>query len=166
MLSAGGGRTLLADQEATGEDPANAQCFGDRSAGCCGALQCEVSNATVSSQVNVLRTVASLDGQTRTRFDFVMTSITSFGGRSVDQLAMLFTIDTMAELSTAQTTHDDTNAAETHIGCNPLDGYIAWRQTLGCATCSSDPEDEFKYSVSVQVRVMLALHAVLLACPD
>lgn len=150
---------MLADQEAV-QVAFDTQCFGDRSAGCCGALQCEVSNATVSSQVNVRRAVTAAGDQTQTRFDFVMTSITSFGGRSVDQLAMLFTIDTMAELSVAQSGINK-SAAETHIGCNPLDGYIAWRQTLGCATCSSDPEDEYKYSVTVQVRAETPTHMKL-----
>jgi hypothetical protein len=66
---------------------------------------------------------------------------------------MLFTIDTLAELSKAES-EPGIPTAVTQIGCNPLDGYIAWRRTLPCLSCSSTnlASDEYSYSVLVKVQ--------------
>jgi hypothetical protein len=146
-MSAGDGRALLATEEKTASDT----CFGDSSAGCCGAEQCEVLAADVNNQVAVKRTAALLEGETHTRFDFSISHPESFNGANLEQLAMLFTIDTMAELSTAHIHGELEHPRDTHIGCNPLDGYIAWRQALPCSTCKGDAPTAYKYSVSVKV---------------
>jgi hypothetical protein len=152
--NAGAARSLQANQETL---VASKDCFGDSSAGCCGSLQCAISNSTANTQVLVKRTVLPLHGHTYTQFNFTVTSITSFTGRNLDQLAMLFSIDTLAELSMAES-QPGNSPAVTQIGCNPLDGYIAWRHTLPCLSCSSSNLAADEYSYSVLVKVQPAFH--------
>ena len=145
------GRSLLADDDSAAQPVATGACYGDRNAGCCGAAQCALLTGSNTGQIAVKKSVEMQEGETHTKFEFDLGSPQMLTGAHVDQIAMLFTLNTMAEMSVAQMEGSEPTA--THIGCNPLDGYIAWRQTLPCASCQGARQESFKFGVSVKVCV-------------
>lgn len=128
-------------------------CFGDGSAGCCGARQCSVLAEEANDQVSVTTQVETIEGEEHTTFGFEINNPTSFNGENLDQIALLLTLNSMAELSTTHTVQQLAHAEDTHIGCNPLDGFIAWRQTLPCLACQAEKPATYQFSVAVKVCI-------------
>jgi hypothetical protein len=149
------GRSLLANSNQEGAD--TPVCFGDGSAGCCGSMQCALHTDSATGQVKVSKEVGMQEGETYTNFTFHLGNPKLLTGSHLDQVAMLFTVDTMAEMSVSHV--EQRHPQDTHIGCNPLDGYIAWRQTLPCASCGSAPSDSYKFGISIKVCLLMAEYA-------
>jgi hypothetical protein len=156
-------RGLLASADAFGV----AECFGDFGAGCCGAQQCERLDNSDGRQFNAVKTVIALEGETYTVFNFSIDSLTNLHGGVSKQFSLLLTLDAMAELSVV---HAGVGASleGIHIGCSPLDGFVAWRQSLPCASCDKSglPQGgshDFSFRVKV-LLLFLSLAARLVIC--
>lgn len=148
---------LASDDDIAGPD---SSCYGDRSAGCCGATRCARIPEDESHIVAVTKEVTSIAGTVYTTFNFSLGGAATIRGGDTRQVALLLTLDAMAELSVSR---DATAGAsdlqpqrlvDTHIGCNPLDGFIAFRQRLDCPAC--DHEDRLDHLMSFSVKVRWA----------
>ena len=67
-------------------------------------------------------------------------------GSWINQFAALLTANAMSELS--QSHDSETELFQTtHVGCNPVDGFVAWRQT-----CRKEADsDTFSFVVKVRI---------------
>lgn len=136
---------------------ASPPCFGDKSAGCCGAARCERISEDEGHIFSVTKEVVSIEGLAYTNFNFSLGGAATIRGGDTRQVALLLTLDAMSELSVirdavaADTDMQSQHLVDTHIGCNPLDGFVAFRQRLDCPSCDSEGNQEHMMSFSVKV---------------
>lgn len=145
-------KVLASDDESPGDSSA---CFGDKSAGCCGAARCERLPEEEGDILAVTKQVGSIAGITHTTFNFSLAGGATVRGGDARQVALLLTLDAMAELSVVRDAaaggEQTQRLVDTHIGCNPLDGFLAFRQRLDCPAC--DGEESLGHTMSISVKV-------------
>lgn len=153
LARAGTTRTVLASEDESPGD--SSACFGDKSAGCCGAARCERLPEEEAHIFAVTKEVGSIAGTTYTTFNFSLGGGATVRGGDMRQIALLLTLDAMAELSVirdaAAREEQPQRLVDTHIGCNPLDGFVAFRRRLDCPACDGEESLEHEMSISVKV---------------
>jgi hypothetical protein len=103
------------------------------------------------TRINVDRQMVTKAGQTYTSFAFSFANARALYGQHLTQFALLLTLDAMTELSIVPN-EDAEQLNAISIGCNPLDGFIAWRQTLPCPDCRNiQSPPQLKHSFLVKV---------------
>ena len=150
---AGAERVLLAPEDLPGT---NSTCFGDRAAGCCGAARCERIPEDEGHIFAATKEVTTIAGETYTTFNFSLAGAATVRGGDTRQVALLLTLDAMAELSVVRDALSEPDGSpppllDTHIGCNPLDGFVAFRQRLDCPSC--DGEEILGHVLTFSVKV-------------
>jgi hypothetical protein len=90
MLSAGAERNLLGapDRIAPGE-----VCFGDKSAGCCGARHCERIIGAEGQPAAATRSLITADGIPHTRFTISLAPLSAIRGMPTQQVLFFHALD-------------------------------------------------------------------------
>jgi hypothetical protein len=155
QTSRAAGRRMHADTDSEQQSPdLSTRCYGDANAGCCGAQQCLQVEANDYTRIGVNRQIVTREGEVYTSFSFSFSNARALYGEQLTQFALLLTLDAMAELSVVPN-EDPGQLDAISIGCNPLDGFVAWRQRLPCFECADrQPQLSHEHGFLVKVRLL------------